>query len=122
MKAQKFPVRLHNKQDAIVAIQLPKPMGGSARLFLREIAKNQLGHLYHQPVETGISGRDNSGNEIPINSVGRWLFGTPGYMGHGRVRFLDDKGQEIAFLFPKDSPIVVHQLILEIKKTVEKIC
>lgn len=118
MKAEKFPVRLHGI-EAIVAIRLPEPMGGSARLFLREVSKKQLSSIYHFPIETGICGRTDSGKEIPINSVGRWLFGTPGYMGHGRVRFLDDVGKEILFQFPKNSPLVVHQLVAEIKKKIE---
>lgn len=118
MKAQEFPVRLHG-YDAFVTIRLPKPMGGSAKIFLREVGKRQVGRLYHLPIETGISGRTSSGDEIPINTVGRWLFGTPGYMGH--VRVLNQEGRNCKVEFPEDSPSVVFDLIAEIKRKVEAI-
>lgn len=40
--------------------------------------------LYYQPVTVDplVAGRSDGGKEIPINNLGRWVFGTPGYMGH----------------------------------------
>jgi len=116
MKAQKFPVRLHG-YGALVAIRLPEPMGGSAKVYLRNVAKGRLPKLYHTPIETGISGHTDSGEEIPINSVGRWLFGTPGYMGH--VRVSNREGDVANVEFPADSPSVVHELVRHLKESVE---
>jgi len=113
---QVFPVRLHG-QRSVVVIRLPEPMGGSAKLYLRAVAKDRLADLYHQPIEIGISGRTDTGREIPINSVGRWLFGTPGYMGHIRVSNWEDR--DAAVEFPRDSPRDVHNLVAELKKVVE---
>jgi len=116
MKKAKFPVRLHG-YGALVAIQLPEPMGGSAKIYLRNVAKARLPELYHAPIETGISGRTDSGEEIPINSVGRWLFGTPGYMGH--VRVSNWEGDIANVEFPADSPSIVHELVHRLKAVVE---
>jgi hypothetical protein len=116
MKAQKFPVRLHGKRT-LVAINLPEPMGGSAKVYLRNVAKSEVSELYNAPIEIGISGRTDTGEEIPINTVGRWLFGTPGYMGH--VTVFNWEGHVANVEFPKDSPSVVHELIRRLKAAVE---
>jgi hypothetical protein len=118
MKPMKFPVRLHG-YGAAVAIRLPRPMGGSAKIFLRNVAKARLPELYHAPIECGISGRTDSGEEIPINSVGRWLFGVPGYMGH--IRVSNWEGDLAQVEFPADSPAIVHQLIRRLKAVVEEV-
>lgn len=116
MTSRQFPVRLHG-HEALVAIRLPHPMGGSAKLYLREVAKAQLPELYHQPIVTGIAGRTDSGQEIPINSVGRWLFGVPGYMGHIRVD--NWEGTDCKVEFPRDSPDVIFALINRLKAVIE---
>ena len=113
----KFPVRLHG-YDALVAIRLPRPMGGNAKVFLRNVAKDRLPELYHAPIECGISGRTDSGEEIPVNSVGRWLFGIPGYMGHARV--LNWGGCDCKVEFPQDSPSEIHGLVQHLKQVVEE--
>jgi len=117
MSAERFPVRLHG-YDALVVIRLPRPMGGNAKVFLRDAARSRLGHMYHHPIETGISGRSDTGQEIPINSVGKWLFGTPGYMGH--VRVINWEGLDAKVEFPKDSPRIVHELLTALKRVVEE--
>jgi hypothetical protein len=113
---EQFPKRLNDYSNR-VTIELPEKMGAGAKIYLREIAKEQLPALYHQPIETGISGRTDIGQEIPINTVGRWLFGTPGYMGHIRVTNWD--GCDAMVEFPKDSPVIVKDLIAGMKETIE---
>lgn len=109
-------MRLHG-YGALVAIRLPRPMGDSAKIYLRNVAKARLPELYHAPIEIGISGRADTGEEIPINSVGRWLFGVPGYMGH--VRVTNWEGDLAQVEFPADSPSIVHELIRRLKAVVE---
>lgn len=116
MDRQKFPVRLRGPLTS-VAIHLPCPMGGSARVYLRNVAKDQVADIYHHPIETGISGRTDNGAEIPIDTVGRWLFGTPGFMGHARVK--NWEGDDAIVEYPLDSPDVVHYLIRHLKAAVE---
>jgi hypothetical protein len=113
---QEFPVRLHGYGAAVV-IRLPEPMGGGAKIYLRNVAKAKVPKMYHAPVETGISGRTDSGEEIPINTVGRWFFGVPGYMGH--VRVSNWEGNLAKVEFPADSPSIVHELVDRLKKIVE---
>lgn len=111
-----FPVRLHGF-GRVAAIRLPRNMGGSAKLFLREVGKSLP--EYHQPIVTGICGQTDSGQKIPINTVGKWLFGTPGYMGHIRVTNWD--GLDAKVEWPANSPVVVHELIAKIKQQIEAI-
>ncbi len=113
----KFPVRLVRPgNSSLVVIRLPRPMDYDAKIFLRSVAKGIP--EYHHPIETGISGRTDTGKEIPINTVGRWLFGTPGYMGHVMVRN-PAEGLDANVEFPKDSPDIVHRLVARIKEEVE---
>jgi hypothetical protein len=111
----RFPVRLH-RLDRVEVIRLPRPMGGSAKLFLRDVARNEIPE-YHRPIVIGISGRTNTGEEIPINTVGRWLFGTPGYMGH--VKVSNWEGNEAQVEWPSQAPDVVYTLIAKLKAEVE---
>ncbi len=112
----RFPKRSFG-YGAIVIIRLPEPMGGGAKIYLRNIAKTKVAKLYHTPIETGISGRTDSGEEIPINTVGRWFFGVPGYMGH--VRVSNWEGILAQVEFPADSPNIVYELINHIKEIIE---
>lgn len=112
---KKYPIRL-NDHSEMVAIRLPHPMGGSAKIYLRNVAK-EIKRLYHLSIETGISGHTDSGEAIPIDTLGKWLFGTPGYMGHIRVSNWD--GCDAKVEYPKNSPPEVVELIAEIKKRVE---
>ncbi len=113
-----FPVRLHGAKT-VVAIRLPEPMGGSAKVFLRTVAKEQLSTLFHRPIECGISGRSDIGQLIPINSVGRWLFGVPGYMGHVVVSNWGDDLCKVEF--PTGSPLAVGELVEALKREVESL-
>ncbi len=111
-----FPVRLH-QLDRVEVIRLPRPMGGSAKIFLRETAKKIS--EYHLAIECEIAGRSDSGETIPINSVGRWLFGVPGYMGH--IRVTNWEGVDCKVEWPAQAPDVIHQLISSIKQAIEGI-
>lgn len=114
--AKKYPIRLHGYGE-MVAIRLPQNMGGSAKIYLRNVAK-EVRCLYSLPIETGISGHTDSGKAIPIDTLGKWLFGTPGYMGHIRVSNWD--GCDCKVEFPQNSPAEVAELVSEIKKRVEE--
>lgn len=113
-----FPSRLPG-YGATVTICLPKNMGADAKVFLREIAKKNspVKALYHQKIETGICGCTEDNQKIPINTVGRWIFGTPGYAGH--IRVSNWNGRVAKVEFPGESPEIVHLLIAELKKLVE---
>jgi len=57
--------------------------GASFKIFLR----NELKKIpeYHAPVvldNPGVAGRTEAGIPIPVNTLGRWLFGVSGYAGN----------------------------------------
>jgi len=57
--------------------------GAGFKVFLR----NELKKIpeYHTPIELDnpdVAGRTEDGIPIPINTLGRWLFGVPGYAGN----------------------------------------
>lgn len=114
MEKINFPARLVG-YGACVEINLPRPMEGSAKVFLRDVARSVP--AYHQKIETNICGRTDAGQAIPIDNVGKWLFGTPGYMGH--IRVSNWEGTTAVVEFPADSPIIIFDLINEIKTIVE---
>lgn len=110
-----LPERLFGFEEQ-ETILLPEPMGSwPAAIWLREEAKSIAS--YHLAIESGISGVTDEGEEIPINSVGRWLFGTPGYKGHIRVD--NQAGREVKLAWPAQAPSVVRRLIAELKAKVE---
>jgi hypothetical protein len=61
-----------------------KVEGGSFKLYLRDRLKRVP--EYHRPIELDfyVEGKTEDGIPILINSLGRWLFGVPGYAGNAR--------------------------------------
>jgi hypothetical protein len=97
-----------------IDIQAPKPLGLTAKVFIHELARALP--LYNQPIRCAAKGQSKDGKKIAIDTVGRWLFGVPGYTGHIRVVPARDK---VLLYYPKQSPEVVHKLILSLKEVVE---
>ena len=116
--APKYPVRLRDHSRVLV-IRLPKNMGGSAKMFVRDVAKNHVKALYFAKIQCDIQGKSNTGKAIPINTVGKWLFGMPGYMGHVRVSNWD--GRDAKVEFPQASPPEVIQLLEATKREIESL-
>jgi hypothetical protein len=100
--------------DARVDIQAARPLGLTAKVFIHEIAR-QL-PFYNQSIKCRIKGEDKKGEKIAINTVGRWLFGAPGYAGRVRVALSGDK---VLLYYPQGSPKVVHELIASLKEAME---
>ena len=102
--------------DAQVDIQTPKPLGVTAEIFINEITRKLS--MYNQPIKCSANGKDTKGKKIAVNTVGRWLFGVPGYGGHIRVVPSADK---VLVYYPNKSPKVVHELIASLKEAMEKV-
>jgi len=100
--------------DMLVDIQVSKPLGLTAKVLVHEKARTLP--LYDQSVKCDAHGESNDGKKIAVDTVGRWLFGVPGYEGHIRVVPADDK---VLLYYPKESPKVVHELVSSLKETVE---
>jgi hypothetical protein len=100
--------------DMLVDIQMPKSLGLTAKVFIQEKARALP--LYEQSIRCDARGQSNDGKEIAIDTVGRWLFGVPGYDGHIRIVSDNDK---VLLHYPKESPKVVHELVSSLKEMIE---
>lgn len=85
--------------------------GTGLKMKVRDVAKTLP--LYHIPVKINpeVSGRTDDGKKIPINTLGKWLFGTPGYMGNMVVESFEEN---VCFRLP-DVPEAI-ELITEAAK------
>jgi len=61
-----------------------KVEGDGFKLYLRDVLKRVP--EYHRVIELDfrVEGKSNEGVPIPVNTLGRWLFGVPGYAGNAR--------------------------------------
>jgi hypothetical protein len=100
--------------DMLVDIQAQKSLGLTAEVFIKEKARTLP--LYDQPVKCNAHGESKDGKKIAVDTVGRWLFGVPGYEGH--IRVVPALGK-VSLYYPKESPKVVHELVSSLKETVE---
>jgi hypothetical protein len=84
--------------------------GHSLKTALREVAKRLP--LYHEPVETNppLVGETDRGEVVPVNTLGRWIFGVPGCVGHAIF------DPEPAVYLPPDAPPEAEALIWEAVK------
>jgi hypothetical protein len=73
---------------------------------------------YHKKIEWSAVGYDDDGNPIPIDSVGKWIFGVKGYAGH--VIF-DYQGHDICpgvfkdkvrISLPLETPGIVTEILI----------
>lgn len=98
-----------------IEVRAPKPLGLTAiKIYVHERARALA--LYHQPITCDAEGRAADGAKIAVNTVGRWLFGVPGYGGRIRVVAVDDN---VLLYYPKESPKLVHELISSLKAVIE---
>jgi hypothetical protein len=100
--------------DMLVDVQAPKPLGLTAKVYVHERARALP--LYDEPVKCEAKGESKDGKKIAVDTVGRWLFGVPGYEGHIRIVPSDTK---VSLYYPKESPKVVHELVSSLKEVVE---
>ena len=101
----KFPIRL------LVSKEMPYEfninLGHDLKYKLRHVARN-FPHIYHRKVT--FPTKPNLSKELGM-TVGRWLFGIPGYKGH--IIAYDNK----AFI-PLDAPDIVKRLMELIQKRI----
>jgi hypothetical protein len=82
MKKLVLPARAHGKR-LVYEFSGIGVRGASFKIFLR----NELKKVseYHTPVELdnpNVAGRTEDGIPIPVNTLGRWMFGVSGYAGN----------------------------------------
>jgi len=104
-----------NTQSNKLEISVGCPLGLTASVFLQEQGRKL--QSYDQKIACDDVGKDGDGNEIKVDTVGRWLFGVPGYNGHLRV---SPEGEMISVYYPENTSEVVHNFLLELKQVIEK--
>jgi len=84
MKKLVLPARARgNEKRLVYEFRNVSVKGAGFKVFLR----NELKKIpeYHTPIELDnpeVAGRTEDGIPIPVNTLGRWLFGVPGYAGN----------------------------------------
>ena len=97
--------------DKIVFTDPLKTFWDDVCIAIREVCKRHPN--YRIPVDNGgACGRTDQGETIPINSLGKWLFGTPGYRSHKLLDGEMRNGQFVVrFHFPNEVPQEVRQML-----------
>lgn len=113
-KSQQFPEKL-TPLHAKVVIDAGRPLGPTAEVYVRE--KARVLPEYDEQISYSASGVDEEGNKIVVNTVGRWLFGVPGFQGHVRIA---PEGNTVTIYYPEQAPQIVHDLLAELKSTIEE--
>ncbi len=103
----KLPNKRAGRSDLKLTINKPNKHKYGLKIAIRNEAKKLP--FYHELIECNICGQDNSGTLIPINNVGKWIFGTPGYMGH--AIFEGGIKEQIVIYLPKETPQKVIKLL-----------
>jgi hypothetical protein len=112
-KKQNFPEKLIPLHAKIV-IKTQKPLGPTANVFVHE--KARVLPLYNERINCKAKGVDADGKKIAVNTVGRWLFGVPGFQRHVRVV---PEGNTLTIYYPEKAPKIAHDLLSELKQTIE---
>jgi len=86
-------------------LEFPKPnkWGGGLKIAIRQVAKKLP--EYHLPIQNQVlpmTVETQEGEKIEVNTLGRWAFGVPGYMGH--LMFEGFNQEKIIIYYPEGSP------------------
>ena len=106
---------METTQNNLIEIQSDRNLGLTAKVFLQE--KGRMIDSYNHEITCEDIGKDSEGNEIKVDTIGRWLFGVPGCDGHIRVTSED---KMLKVYYPKNSSNIIHSFLLELKQVVEK--
>jgi len=115
MSALNVPARAQvSRRSDFVEYVFPTPvetLWSDICIAIREACKRHPN--YHIPVDNGgVCGRSDREEIIPINTLGKWLFGTPGYKSH---KLLDGEMREgqfvVRFHFPNEAPPAVREML-----------
>lgn len=98
-----------------VTIQTPRSLGVTASTYLQEKARKLPS--YQKEIESDVVGVDKNGTTIAVNTVGRWLFGVPGYQGQLRVV---PQEETVVLHYPENSPGFVDDFLHELKTVIEQ--
>lgn len=114
MQTQNFPMRLSSLNKS-VTIKTPNLLGVTANIYLQEVARKIPN--YNTQINCDAAGIDKQGANIKVNTLGRWLFGVPGFDSHIRIV---PQGDNVMLYYPEKSPDLVDTFLHELKVIVEQ--
>lgn len=103
------------KLNSQMSIKTKEPLGLTAEVLIKEKARKLS--FYNQPIQCDAVGKDELGRAIAVNTVGRWLFGVPGYLGNLRIV---PEGENVVLHYSKESPSLVQDLLSNLKHEIEE--
>ena len=112
-----LPPRVHFVSHTFTFKQPKPPHGYDLKILIRNKAKKLVPYRLPVVVYPEVTGRDDEGNPIPVNTLGRWLFGIPGFKGHIRVIPMREKIEVHLFLPEKEK---VKDIVLDLLEAVFK--
>lgn len=119
-RPESYPVK-DNKFDSGEIVLPAKTIGSPNRKFkvdiLKDIGRKRFNDLckkhplYHLRIRTNppTNGGSGAGKPIPINTLGKWLFGVQGYQRNMKI---DEDNGEICL--PKEAPDEAEKMIIDI--------
>jgi len=96
-----------------IEIDAKRQLGITATVWAQEQARKI--DEYDLPIDNWQIGKDKDGNEIQVNTLGRFLFGVPGYDGHVRIVPEDTR---VTIYYPSE-PNESEELFNKLKTSVE---
>ena len=112
-QAVNFPDRLLPLDESI-EINSSQKLGSTADVYVQEIARKMEG--YDSNINCTATGVDNNKTIITINTLGRWLFGVPGYQGNSRIV---SEGNIVKIYYSKESLQLAVNFLGAIKSQME---
>ena len=97
------PIERAHRGSPSLVFNIPNRWGFSLKIAIRQIAKKLP--EYHLPIKNEylpMIVKTQENEEIEINTLGKWTFGTPGYMGH--LLFEGNERKKVVIYYPKNSP------------------
>jgi len=102
-KVLTVPMQRANRGCSKLEFPKPNKWGGGLKIAIRQVAKKLP--EYHLPIQNQVlpmTVETQEGEKIEVNTLGRWAFGVPGYMGH--LMFEGFNQEKIIIYYPEGSP------------------
>lgn len=112
-QAVNFPDRLL-PLDGAIEINYSQKLGSTADVYIQEVARKIEG--YDSKINCTATGMDGNNTIVIVNTLGRWLFGVPGYQGNSRIV---SEGNMVKIYYSKESPQLAVNFLGAIKSQME---
>ncbi len=101
--------------EKVIEINVGRHLGVVSKVALMEVARHLP--IYNQPFDSDITGVASDGQTVKVTTLGRYVFGIPGY--EGILRFYPEDNKVFIF-YPTNASKEVEDLLNSLKETFEK--